>query len=45
MTATAQQLPAGFEAAKETSGLVFQNPSNWSKAELTGRMVQGTYVA
>lgn len=40
----AKTLPTGFSKVGGTSNsLAFQNPANWSKAELTGRMIQGTY--
>ena len=39
-------LPEGFSPASETSsaGIVFQNAAAWARADVTGRMVQGTYL-
>lgn len=34
----------GFVSTEESSGLVFQSPSRWAKAEETGPMVVGTYL-
>lgn len=40
----ATTIPAGFQSTKASGSLVFQNPSSWKKADLTGRMVQGIYL-
>lgn len=44
MTNEALQIPEGFVSKRPTSGLVFQNPSNWLKAgQEEGTMVVGIY--